>query len=116
MDDIRLVTKPIPLNDVKLAARASFGDMAKAVVDIKKEIMALGGELHADEEATLLQNDSRQEDLWGINLYIDLPWPEMVEFDSLINIRPKQNNRTRSIEDQPIRSRVLAVVAKLIIL
>ena len=116
MNDIIVVTKPTLLNEVKRVAQAGFGDMAKAVVDVKKEIIALGGELHADEEAVLLKNGSQQADLWGINLYVDLPWPEMVEFDSMINIRPHQHNRTRSIEDEAVRGRILGVVAKLIIL
>ena len=116
MGEIRLITKSILLDEVKLAAQARFGDMVKAVVDIEKNVMALGGELHADEEALLLQNGSKQENLWGINLYVDLPWPEMVEFDSMINIRPRQNNRTRSIEDLTVRSRVLSVVSKIITL
>lgn len=116
MDDIRLITKAILLTEVKLAAQARFGDMVKAVVDVERNIMALGGDLHADEEALLLQHGSRQEDLWGINLYVDLPWPEMVEFDSMINIRPRQKNRTQSIEDQAIRSQILGVVSKLITL
>src|SRR3989338_5902427 len=75
MGEIRLITKSILLDEVKLAAQARFGDMVKAVVDIEKNVIALGGELHADEEALLLQNGSKQENLWGINLYVDLPWP-----------------------------------------
>ncbi len=66
-----------------------FGDLVKAVVDVERNIMALGGELHADEEALLLDDGSLQPHLWGINLYPseygDAGW---LEFDSMINVRP----------------------------
>lgn len=88
--------------------------MVKAVVDIEKGIMAINSELHSDEEAFLLQQDSRHEDLWGINLYPDREVSEMVEFDSMINIRPRQDNRSRGVEDARIREKILAVVGTLI--
>jgi hypothetical protein len=112
--DVKLVDKPISRQQFKDAAQEMYGDMVKAVVDGEKKIMALGGELHADEEAFLLQLNSRQEDLWGINLYPDQELPDMVEFDSLMNIRPKQNNRSRGVEDQTIRERIVAIVGGLI--
>lgn len=112
--DVKLVDKPISRQHLKNAAQEMYGDMVKAVVDVEKKVMALGGELHADEEAFLLQLNSRQEDLWGINLYPDQELPEMVEFDSMINIRPRQNNRSRGVEDQTIRERIVAIVGRLI--
>ena len=50
-------------------AEAQFGDVVKAVVDVRRRVLAIGGELHSDEEAALLEDGSAQEDLWGINLY-----------------------------------------------
>jgi hypothetical protein len=91
-----------------------FGDMVKAVVDVEKGVMAVGAELHADEEAFLLERSSRQEDLWGINLYADRTLPELLEFDSLINIRPRQNNRSRGVENSEIRERITKIVRKLV--
>jgi hypothetical protein len=87
----------------------------KAVVDIERGIMAVGGELHADEEALLLQNGSQQRHLWGTNLYPELSGEEFIEFDSLINLRPAQDNRTRGVEDVRTREKVKAVVKKLVI-
>ena len=85
----------------------------KAVVDIKKEIMAVDSPMHYDCEQLLLENGSSQEDLWGINLYLDSDnIDDMVEFDSMINIRPAQNNRTRSVEDENIQEKIKSVVAK----
>ncbi|MGH9971176.1 MAG: DUF5674 family protein [Pyrinomonadaceae bacterium] len=112
--DVVLVDKPMSRQQLKNVAKDIYGDMVKAVVDVEKGIMAISGELHADEEAFLIQRDSRQEDLWGINLYPDRDVSEMVEFDSMINIRPRQNNRSRSVEDAKIRERILAVVGTLV--
>lgn len=76
--------------------------------------MAIGAELHSDEEAFLIERNSRQENLWGINLYTDRAMPEMVEFDSMINIRPRQNNRSRMVEDPSLRDRIIDIVTKLV--
>ena len=96
--DIRIIKEPISLKELAEIARGQFGDLVKAVVDIEKEIMAIGGELHADEEAVLLQQASKQDNLWGINLYPELGQEELIGFDSFINIRLSQNNRSRSVE------------------
>lgn len=114
MIDILLVDKPISREELKNIAEPRFGDMNKAVVDIDQEIMTIGGDLHADEEAWLLDNGSKQENLWGINIYHELAMPDMIEYDSMINIRPRQNNMSRNIEDKKIRDRITAVVTKLI--
>lgn len=112
--EVILIDGPISRQRLKEIAQEQFGDVVKGVVDIKKGIMAIGGELHADEEAFLLELNSKQQDLWGINLYPDLTLPEMVEFDSLINIRPSQNNRSRDVEDAAVRNEILRAVAKLV--
>src|SRR3989344_6767093 len=111
---MRIINAPISVGELKKIAQELFGDMAKAVVDIEKKIMAVGGELHADEEALLLDKGSKQNDLWGINIYPDQPRESWIEFDSMINIRPSQNNRTRRIESPLLRERIVAVVNDLI--
>ena len=95
-------------------AREGFGNLVKAVVDTEREIMAVDGELHADEEALLLDNGSRQQHLWGINIYPELSWPERVEFDSIINIRTSQGNRSRGVDRPEIRERIIQIVQKLV--
>lgn len=95
-------------------AKERFGDMIKAVVDIESGIMVVGGELHADEEALLLERGSKQENLWGINIYIDKPDNERIEFDSMINIRPNQNNRSRDVLDPIIKNKITIAVNNLI--
>ncbi len=112
---IRIVNDKISHQELAEVARALFGDMAKAAVDIERGIMALGGELHADEEAMLLQDGSRPEDVWGVNIYPDRPREEWIEFDSMINIRPAQRNRSRNVENPEIRGKIVQIVNKLIV-
>jgi hypothetical protein len=111
---IRIVREPITLGELRDLAREQFGDMVKAVVDVRRAVMAIGGELHADEEATLLEEGSGQPDLWGINLYPDVSPDERVEFDSMINVRPGQGNRSRSVEDAARRERIREIVTRLV--
>ena len=112
--EILLIEEPITRERLKEIATLRMGDLVKGVVDIERGVMAVGGELHSDEEAFLLERGSGQDNLWGINLYPDLTGSGMVEFDSMINMRPRQNNRSRSVENADLRAKILAVVNKLI--
>lgn len=115
MDEkIKLVTQPITSAELKAIAEERFGDMVKAVVDVEKKMMAIGAEMHADEESFLLEQGSSQTNLWGINLYPESTGDQFVEFDSMINIRPRQNNRSRSVESLETREQILAVVKNLV--
>jgi hypothetical protein len=112
---MRVVHDPIALSDLEAMASHMFGGLVKAVEDVERDLMAVDGEMHADEEALLLDGGSRQEDLWGINLYPDqFGSSEFVEFDSVVNIRPSQGNRTRSVDEAAVRERILAIVGRLV--
>ena len=87
-----------------------FKGYIKVVVDIRRKILAAGGEKHADGERLLLEDGSRQEDLWGAGL--DLETGEM-DFDSLINLRPTQN-RSREILDEEIRKKAASLIESLL--
>ncbi|UVT17943.1 MAG: hypothetical protein H8K04_10355 [Nitrospira sp.] len=100
--------------DLSTMAQQQFGDMVKAVVDVEQGIMAIGGELHSDEEAMLLEQGSLQRNLWGINLYPERPPSEWIEFDSMINVRPSGGNRSRYVERAEIRDAVTAIVNRLV--
>ena len=113
--EILLVDGPITRERLLEVASLRFGDLVKAVVDIEKGVMAIGGELHSDEEAFLLERESAQKDLWGINIYPDRAGDEMIEFDSMINVRPSQNNRSRTVDDVNLRTKILEIVNKLVI-
>jgi hypothetical protein len=111
---VKIIDAPISQCDLKVMAEGRFGNLVKAVVDVERKIMAVDGELHADEEALLLENGSLQENLWGINIYPDLEGPERIEFDSVINIRPSQGNRSRGVDDPVIRERIVQAVTGLL--
>ncbi len=88
-----------------------YGSLVKAVVDVSKKIVVVDAEMHVDEEQYLLENGSSQQDLWGINLYPDnFGKEDFVEFDSMINLRPRQNNRSRSVEDEAIQSQIREII------
>lgn len=95
-------------------AKGMFGDFVKAVVDIEKGVMVVNGELHADEEAYLLEKGSKQKDLWGINLYPGVKGRGWIEFDSMINVRPSVGNNSRSVENAKIREAIVKTVNALV--
>ncbi|HXF44032.1 MAG TPA: DUF5674 family protein [Candidatus Paceibacterota bacterium] len=113
---MKIIKSPIKKLELEEIAREEFGDVVKAVVDVEKEIMAVGGELHADEETVLNEKEgSRREDTWGINIYPKKPAEEMIEFDSMINLKPHFGNRSRDVENPEIKDKIKKVVRKLII-
>lgn len=113
--EIVIIDKQDSKDKISKLANEQFGNLVKAVVDIEQKVMAVGGEMHADEEALLLENGSKQETLWGINLYPEQTKEDWIEFDSMINIRPRQNNRSRGVEDAEIRKKIIEIVNNLII-
>ncbi len=114
--DIQIVKTPVSIKYVTELASMQFGNLIKATVDITQNIMALGGELHADEEQLLLDKGSKQQDLWGINLYPSkFGSQNFVEFDSMINIRPSTGNMTRGVDSPVVRQQILDIVSRLVV-
>jgi hypothetical protein len=121
---MKVVKDRISIMELKKMAQEMFGNLVKAVVDVEKRIMVVGGELHSDEEAMLIEMGSKQQSLWGINLYPEIQEvqevrpqaqdDDWIEFDSLINLRPSQGNRSRSIDDPEIRKRIIELVNNLV--
>jgi hypothetical protein len=92
-----------------------YGELVKAVVDIEQKRLVVDAEMHADEESFLLENGSQQANLWGINLHPQYYGTEdFVEFDSMINIRPGQDNRSRSVEDTGIQEIIREIVGEVV--
>jgi hypothetical protein len=89
----------------------SLGSYVKLAVDVRREVLAGGGELHADCEQVLLEDGSRQADIWGADW---LPFSQEVQFEALINIRPRQDNFSMTIQDPAIRERVETIVHRLL--
>lgn len=112
---MKLIDGKITKKELQKIAEERFGDLVKAVIDIKKEIMIVGGELHSDEEFELLEKyGSSQNDLWGINLYPANDKDDFIEFDSIINIRPSMDNRSRDVNDSKIRKKIIDIVNRLV--
>lgn len=112
--EVKIVENQIKLKEVQGMAQEQFGDLIKVVVDVEKEIMALGGELHADEEVALMEKGSRRENTWGINFYPKKPKEEWIKFDSIINIKPSYGNRSRDVEKPEIRKKIKEIIEKLV--
>src|SRR3990167_3955557 len=112
---MKIIPEKLPFTELKQMAADGFGDMVKAVVDVDRELLAVDAELHSDLEALLLEKGSKQKSLWGINLYPEIQGDGFVEFDSMINMRPSQGNRSRSVDNEEMRKKIIAVVQKSII-
>ncbi|MBI1975919.1 MAG: hypothetical protein HYS56_00235 [Candidatus Omnitrophica bacterium] len=109
---MKIITQSLTPDELKRIAGGMFGDMIKAVIDVDRELIALDAELHSDLEALLLENGSKQKNLWGVNLYPEMQGDDFIEFDSMINMRPSQGNRSRSVESEEMRKRILEIVVK----
>jgi len=110
-----ILVKKIKLQELEEMSKKMFEPIVKAVVDVKSRKIVVDADLHSDEEMFLLENGSKQEDLWGINLWPDKYGTlEFVEFDSMINLRPRQNNRSRSVQNAEIRTLILEIVNEVV--
>ncbi len=111
---MRILESPIQKTElIKESSNFIEENTIKAAVDIEREIIAVDSPMHYDCEQLLIENGSAQSDIWGINLYLDEnDIDDLVEFDSMINIRPTQNNRSRSVEDEAIQAKIKKVVLK----
>ena len=83
----------------------------KLAVDTRREVLAGGGALHADCETALLADGSEQADIWGADWN---PLTQEVTFEALINIRPRQGNRSMVIQDPSLREHITTIVKGLL--
>ena len=111
---MKIIQTPIPKPDlIKESVNFIDENTIKAAVDIERELLAVDAPMHYDCEQLLLESGSNQADIWGINLYLDNDnIDDLVEFDSMINIRPAQGNRSRDVEDPEVQAKIKAVVSK----
>jgi len=115
MEEIKIVKDSINKKELLDMAKGQFGDLVKAVVDVGQGIMAVGGEMHADEEVILMEQEgSKREHTWGINLYPEKKGEEMIEFDSIINLKPFFGNRSRGVDGPEIQNKIRNIVEKLV--
>ena len=107
---MEIVEGTISRQDLSALAQNLYGDMIKAVADVDRGILAIDAELHSDLERMLLEGGSSQGALWGFNIYPEQDDEDFIEFDSLINIRPRQKNMSRDVEDPEIRKKITGIV------
>ncbi len=109
---MKILDTPVAIDELRRIAADTFGDMVKAVVDARRGLVAIDAELHSDLEALLLENGSRQNDLWGVNFYPDMEGDDFIEFDSMINMRPSQGNVSRGVDDEALRREIVGIIDK----
>lgn len=111
---MKIVDK-ISVKELKEMAEKMYGSLVKADVDLVKKIVIVDMEMHADGEAYLIENGSKQKDLWGINLKPDLFGTEdFIEFDSMINMKPSQGNSSRDVLDGEVRKQIIELVGEVV--
>jgi len=111
---MKVVKDKILLKELKKVSEKSFGNLVKAVVDVEKEIMVVDANMYAYQETYLLKECSKQGNLWGINIYPNEKGKDRIEFDSVINIRPNQENMSRGVDNKKIRKKIRKIVNRLI--
>ncbi len=111
---MQILQQAISISELKELAQNTFGDMIKCVADVKRGLLAVDADLHADLERLLLEDGSAQEDLWGFNLWVEEEGEDFIEFDSLINIRSWQGNPSRGVENPEVQKVIKSIVDKFI--
>jgi len=109
---IKIIDKKITESELREIAKDFYGEMVKGVVDIEREIIAMGGEYHMDANMVLIENESKQQNIWGFNWYFDKAGDERIEYVSLINIRPNQGNRAMEVQDAILRDKMRSIILK----
>jgi len=111
---MKIVKDQITIEELKEMSGKMFGGLVKGVVDVEKEIMAIDGELHAEEQEILIESGSKHESLWGINIYPDNTGENWIEFDSMINLKPGLGHRIRGVENPETKEKIIKIVNKLV--
>ena len=106
----------VTISELKELSKKMMDDIVKADVDVEREVIVIDASLHADMETYLLENGSNNEDIWGINLHpYEYETENFIEFDSMINLKPRYGNRSRNVEDEEIREKIIKIVSDVII-
>lgn len=112
---MQILDSSISRTDLRTIAQNTFGDMVKCVADVRRGLLAIDADLHADLERLLLDDGSAQEDLWGFNLWVEEVGDDFIEFDSLINIRSWQGNPSRDVLNPEVRDAIRIIVSRFIV-
>jgi len=111
---MKIVKDKIEIAELEEMAKKMFGNLVKAMVDIEKNIMAVDAPMHADLlEFLMEQENCEPKNLWGINIYPEKSGEDFVEFDSIMNLKPALGNKTRGVESEETRKKIIGIVKKL---
>lgn len=108
--NIKIVSDSITLDELREIGKEFYVGKIKGVVDIEKELVAFGGEYHIDSNKVLIENSSEQKNIWGFNIDFNKPKEDWIEYTSLINIRPVQENYDMEVFDQDIRNKMKEII------
>jgi len=109
---VKILNQKIAPAELTALCTQYFKTFVKFVADIKRDIIAVGGELHADAEAELIRNGCEQQDIWGANFYPYRKPEERLEYTALINIRPRDDNPAMEIQDKKICAKIKKLAEK----
>lgn len=111
---MKIVDK-ISLAELKEMGKKMHEGLVKADVDLSKKIVIVDMAMHAEGEAYLMERGSKQKDLWGINLHPgEYGSDDFIEFDSMINVKPWQNNSSKDILDEKVRQKIKILVDEVV--
>jgi len=108
---ILIIRETVTTEQIKQMTEQFDSNFVKLAVDVNREILAGGGELHADCEQALLEDNSQQVDIWGADWH---PETRTVAFESIINIRPRQQNFSMEVQDPALRSKIEKIIRGLL--
>ena len=112
--NIKILDHKISIEEVKELANFWYGTMIKGCVDVENGIVALGGDYHIESSELLTDNESKFEDVWGFNIRFEENPDGVLEFDSMVNIKPNFGNRSRGIHNEEITEKARAIIYKFI--
>lgn len=107
---IEIIDQSITREHLLQIAKEYYEDMIKGVVDVRRKIVALGGDMHADAEEKLLESGSNQSDLWGFNILLNKSKEACLIYESFINIRPRDNNKDLEVKDPVLRNQMKSII------
>ena len=112
---MEIIKDKIEISELKKMSEKMFGGLVKAMVDVEKNIIAVDAPMHADLLELLIEEEKAEsKNLWGINIYPEKVGEDFIEFDSMMNLKPGLGNKTRGVESEETRKKIIEIVEKLI--
>jgi hypothetical protein len=111
---IKIIHDRITRSELKKLAEETFVEMIKAVADVRRGVIAVGGELHSEARDELLADGSKAHDLWGFSLYLDGNFDIALEYSSQINLRLEDHNASLQIKSPEARVLIRDLVIRMV--